>query len=140
VEVTRVFLDTSAYSFLTRGHIGVRDILRSSEAVFVSPVVIGEVLCGARNTGKPGKYEEDLAGFLASPRTTVLGIDAETARCYAVIVSGLRKAGQPVPVNDAWIAASAMQHGLPILTADAHFRRIPQIMVEMFSPRGDAKS
>jgi tRNA(fMet)-specific endonuclease VapC len=135
VEVTRVLLDTSAYSFLIRGHAGVLEILRASEAVFVTPVVIGEVLCGARSTGTPGKYEEDLAGFLASPRTTVLGIDADTARCYAAIVSGLRKVGQPIPVNDAWIAASAMQHGLPILTSDAHFKRIPQIMVETFSPR-----
>jgi len=133
--VTRVLLDTSAYSFLVRGHSGVRDILRSVEAIFVSPVVIGEVLCGARNTGKPRKYEEDLASFLGSPRLTVLGIDAETARCYAAIVSGLRKVGKPVPVNDAWIAASAMQYGLPILTADAHYRRIPQVIVEMFSPR-----
>jgi tRNA(fMet)-specific endonuclease VapC len=135
VEVTRVLLDTSAYSFLVRGHAGVLEILRSAEAVFVSPVVVGEVLCGARTTGRPQKYEGDLAGFLASPRTTVLGIDADTARCYAAIVSRLRKVGEPIPANDAWIAASAMQHGLPILTSDAHFKRIPQVMVEMFSPR-----
>ncbi|MEK7767088.1 MAG: type II toxin-antitoxin system VapC family toxin [bacterium] len=133
--MTRLLIDTSAYSFLLKGHSGVRDILQTIEAVFVSPVLIGEVLSGAKHTDKSHKYEDDLRRFLSSPRITVADIDAETARCYAAIISGLRKAGEPVPVNDAWIAASAMQHGLPVLTSDAHFERIPQIRVEMFSPR-----
>ena len=36
--------------------------------------------------------------------------------------------------NDIWIAASAMQHGLPILTSDRDFQKIPQIIVHHFLP------
>jgi tRNA(fMet)-specific endonuclease VapC len=56
-------------------------------------------------------------------------IGEETALRYAEIVGFLRSAGTPVPSNDIWIAAGAMQHGLGVLTTDAHYRRIPQVLV-----------
>lgn len=60
-------------------------------------------------------------------------MDVETLERYAVIHVALKKAGTPVAVNDLWIAASAMQHGLPVLTSDRDFQKIPQIMVRHFS-------
>jgi predicted nucleic acid-binding protein len=35
-----------------------------------------------------------------------------------------------IPTNDLWIAASAMQHGLKVLTADAHFLKVQQVITE----------
>ena len=60
----------------------------------------------------------------------VVAIDEETAGRYAAIVTGLRNAGTPIPTNDIWIAATAMQHGLEVLTADARFGKVPQIVVK----------
>jgi tRNA(fMet)-specific endonuclease VapC len=33
----------------------------------------------------------------------------------------LKQAGHPVPANDAWIAALALEHRLPVLSRDRHF-------------------
>jgi tRNA(fMet)-specific endonuclease VapC len=64
-----------------------------------------------------------------------LRIDEETAERYAEILAGLRVAGTPLPINDIWIAASAMQYGLLVLTTGAHFRLIPQILVDCYEVR-----
>ena len=56
-------------------------------------------------------------------------MDEETAERYAVILNGLWTIGRPIPTNDLWIAASAMQYGLTILTTDAHFTHIAQVLV-----------
>ena len=69
--------------------------------------------------------------FLASDRVVVLPVDAETSERYAAILSSLRTAGTPVPTNDVWIAATAMQHGLSVVTTDRHFANIPQILCEV---------
>ena len=70
-----------------------------------------------------------LKQFLASPRVRVVDMDEETAERYAVILNSLWKIGRPIPTNDLWIAASAMQYGLTILTTDAHFNHVAQVLV-----------
>jgi predicted nucleic acid-binding protein len=73
-----------------------------------------------------------LKDFLSSPRVIVAEIDEETSERYAVIVQSLRMKGTPIPTNDLWIAASAMQHGLKVLTTDKHYLKAPQIITEYF--------
>jgi predicted nucleic acid-binding protein len=70
--------------------------------------------------------------FLSSARVQTLVIDEETAERYGAIVSYLRRKGTPIPTNDLWIAASAMQHGLKILTTDKHYAEIPQVITEYY--------
>jgi predicted nucleic acid-binding protein len=60
-------------------------------------------------------------------RSTVLGIDTDTAHHYAEIRLDLKKFGRPVPPNDAWIAALARQHGFPVTSRDRHFDSIPGV-------------
>lgn len=124
--MTRLLLDTSALSALFLGRAEVVEAVREAGEIAVNPVVVGEVLAGWRKTG--GRYERDLRDFLDGPRVRVVDITEATGQRYAVIVESLRKAGTPVPTNDVWIAASAMEHGLTVLTADRHFGRIREIL------------
>lgn len=126
----RVLADTSAYSAFLRGHSAVGTALREADEIRVTPVVLGELLAGYRRGNRRRANESDLRRFLESPRVGVVGIDEETAEAYATIVTFLRTAGAMMPTNDLWIAASAMQHGLMVLTTDADFLRIPQILVD----------
>ena len=127
--MNRVLLDTSAYSALMRGDERVLQVLREAEEVCVTPVILGELMAGFLAGGKRKANETLLKEFLDSPRARVLPLDEGTSERYAVIVQSLRKAGTPIPTNDLWIAASAMQHGLKVLTTDAHFRKVQQIVL-----------
>lgn len=128
-----VVLDTAAYIVFTRGHPAeVRFIVEGADVVGMSPVLVGELLAGFR---KGARYEANvrvLRDFLDEPRVRILPVDLDTADRYAVIKDSLRRAGTPIPVNDIWLAATAMQHGYPLLTGDAHFQKVQQILVEWF--------
>ena len=123
-------LDTSAYSAFMRGHDDIRTILQEAEEITLTPVVLGELHAGFARGRHRRKNERELRLFLSSPRVHVVNIDDETAERYAVILNGLRTAGTPIPTNDIWIAASAMQHGVTIVTTDEHFERVVQVIVE----------
>lgn len=130
----RLLLDTSAYSAFMRGHPEVKLALQRADSIFLNPVVLGELhsgfLCGTRLR----RNQEELGRLLASPRVGILEITKETAIRYAFILTTLRRAGTPVPTNDLWIAATAMEHGLSVLTLAAHYLRIPQVMVVPLEP------
>lgn len=131
MALTALLLDTSAYSAVKRGHPGAVAAVRRADRLILTPVVLGELHAGFRLGRQRTRNEAELEVFLSSPRVTVVDVDRETARRYAVIYQGLREAGTPIPTNDIWIAASAMQHGCAVVTADRHFANVPQILVEM---------
>ena len=126
----RILLDTSAYSAFMRGSEATGAAVREADEIHVTPVVLGELRAGFMGGRQRKKNESELGDFMESPRVVVDDIDEETASRYAEIVESLRAAGRPVPANDAWIAASAMQHGLVVVTSDPHFGWIPQILSE----------
>jgi tRNA(fMet)-specific endonuclease VapC len=130
----RILLDTSAYSAFFRGHAGVVQEVRTAGEILFSPVVLGELHAGFRRGTHRQRNEHELEAFLTSPRVNTLVIDSETALRYAEIVTFLRRSGTPIPTDDVWIAASAMQSGATLLTTDAHFDRIPQVLVGFHSP------
>jgi predicted nucleic acid-binding protein len=136
VVLNRILLDTSAYSAAAQGHPGLKDVLRFSEAVVVNPVVLGELASGFLGGSRATENRRLLERFLASARVQVAVIDRETAERYAVIQSWLRRHGKPIPSNDIWIAATAMQHGLQLVTTDDHFAQLPQIVVDLYPVQG----
>ena len=125
-----VLLDTSAYSALQRGHQHVLDVLRRSETVAVSSVVLGELYSGFRAGNRWAENTAQLAQFLSKPSVRVLNVTEETALRYAEVDVYLRKKGRPIPRNDVWIAAVALEHGLQLLTLDDHFREIPLLLIQ----------
>lgn len=127
----RYLLDTSAYVAAMRGHAAIQEALRYADEIVVSPVMLGELGAGFMKGSARKKNADTLSRFLDSPRVRAVVIDDATAEMYAVIYDALRRAGTPVPGNDLWLAASAMQHGLKILTTDGHFERIVQILAEI---------
>jgi predicted nucleic acid-binding protein len=62
----------------------------------------------------------------------IVEVDEETSERYAAIVGYFRIRGTPIPTNDVWIAASAMQQGLKVLTTDRHYLGVPQITTEYY--------
>jgi tRNA(fMet)-specific endonuclease VapC len=131
--MSRILLDTSAYSAFMRGDDFVVTALQRAEQIYLNPIVLGEMRAGFRKGSKRRQNEEELRRFLDSPRVELLDIDDETAERYALIVDTLRRAGTPVASHDLWIAATAMQYGLRLLTLDTDFLKIPQIVVDLKS-------
>ena len=132
--MSRIFLDTSAYSAFRRGHLQLQHRVREASEILLNPVVLGELRVGFL---KGTRLAENLAGlkqFLASPRVELVPVDEATAERYALILDSLRRSGTPIPINDIWIAASAMQHGSILLTTDPHFRSVAQIVSEVLEP------
>ncbi len=126
----RLLLDTSAYSVFKRGHSGAAEALRGATFIGLTAVVLGELLSGFSLGRKEARNRQELLEFLASPRVNILPMGLETGERFALIYRLLRESGTPVPTNDLWIAASAMEHGLRVLTADAHYKRIPVVVSE----------
>jgi tRNA(fMet)-specific endonuclease VapC len=132
--MSRVAIDTSAYSALFRKHPGIVEAMRQTEVVLLSPVVIGELRAGFRRGLREDFNETRLAEFRSIHRVRVPEIDEETADYYAEIRQYLKRAGTPLPTNDIWIAATAMQHGCRVLTTDRHFLLAPQVITDYFEP------
>ena len=125
-----VLLDTSAYSALYRGHEPTLDVLRRSKTVALPAIVLGELYSGFRAGNRWAENTAQLAQFLSKPSVRVLNVTEETALRYAEVDVFLRKKGRPIPRNDVWIAAVALEHGLQLLTLDIHFREIPLLLIQ----------
>jgi predicted nucleic acid-binding protein len=72
-----------------------------------------------------------LAAFLDAPRVEILPVTEETAEYYAIVYKDLRAKGRPIPTNDLWIAAAAMEHGLALVSRDRHFGEVEGLRVGM---------
>jgi tRNA(fMet)-specific endonuclease VapC len=132
--VRRIFFDTSAYSAFKRNHQRLRYRIQEATQILLNPVVLGELRAGFLNGTRLRENLAELGQFLDSPRVAVVPVDEETSERYAAIFDPLRQAGTPIPTNDIWIAASAMQCSSALLTTDPHFRLVTQVEVEIFEP------
>jgi tRNA(fMet)-specific endonuclease VapC len=120
----RLVLDTTAYSHLRRGHEQVLDLIAHAEVIIVPMTVLGE-LEGAFHVGsRTSENRRVLTSFLAEPTVTTAPTTASVARRYGRIYAQLRRVGQPIPTNDMWIAAAALDTGGCLLTFDRHFDHV----------------
>lgn len=119
-----VVLDTNAYTKLKRGHEGVARRVRNAEGVLFSVIVVGELLHGFRFGTRTEQNIEELEAFLGSPRVTLVPVTWTTADRFGRIAASLRAKGRPIPTNDIWIAAHAMETGAELLSFDRHFDHV----------------
>jgi predicted nucleic acid-binding protein len=103
-------------------------LIESAQEVFLPFAVLGELRAGFVGGTKAKENEAWLARFLKKPGVFALFADADTAVHYASIKVQMHRRGMPIPINDLWIAALSVQHGLRLCTRDRHFEQIPQLM------------
>jgi tRNA(fMet)-specific endonuclease VapC len=120
-----ILIDTNAYVALKRGDVETMAILRESSTIAINAIVLGELQAGFRLGVKEEINRRELARFLDMPGVVVLPLDLGTADAYAAVYAALKQAATPIPTNDMWIAASALQHDMAVFSFDKHFRNVP---------------
>jgi predicted nucleic acid-binding protein len=124
----RVALDTNRLTDLLRGDRELAKRLGTAEEVWIPLFVLGEMKAGFYGGRERVRNEALLQKLLAKTTVNVLLPGAETAEQYGRLFVQLKRAGTPVPNNDLWIAALALEHNLVLVTRDHHFERIPQLL------------
>ena len=122
-------IDTNIYSHAMRADSAVVSLLRRASRIVLSSISIGELLSGFKGGTQERKNREELAEFLDTRRVSICGVSEDTAEFYAEILNGLRNAGTPIPTNDIWIAAQAMEHGLRLVSIDRHFASVAGLLL-----------
>lgn len=121
-------LDTNVVIDLFREDEATVSKVKAISKVYLPVIVLGELLYGAKISDRV-HYQTAKVNSLAQ-KTQLLDCDKETASFYSSVKAQLKKAGTPIPENDIWIAALAMQHELPLITNDRHFDKIQAIQKE----------
>ena len=125
--------DTNAIITLFKGNRLVANMLDVDKTVVVPAIVCGEFEAGVQ--GKTRRARAAMAAFnglLGLDHVSVLPVTRRTGRIYAQLFAGLKQAGRPIPTNDIWIAASALECGGVLLTNDHHFQDIPNLQTVAF--------
>ena len=118
-------LDTNIIIALFAGESLIKNNFEQAKEIFIPSITIGELFYGARKSGRTEANLARVDELIAN--SAVLGCDAETARKYGEVKNQLRLKGRPLPENDIWIAAIALQHHLVLVTRDAHFNEVESL-------------
>ena len=125
----RFLLDSNAIIDHIGGVRRLPDAVAKSEAMLVSQIAVAEVKAGFDDTRRGRRDRDALSDFLRLPNVVEITITSATTDLYAKVFRALRAAGTPIPVNDIWIAASALVLNVPLCTFDQHFRNVPLLEV-----------
>lgn len=124
-------IDTCAYSRLMRGDSALQACLEETDMLFVPVIVLGELYAGFEAGTRMADNEKRLTFFLDLPGVRIQEVTQDIARRYALLVNDLRRKGTPIPTNDIWIAAMALELGARLVTYDDHFKSIPGLIVDI---------
>ena len=128
----KLIVDTSAYTAFKRNHQRVVEALLQGDQVLISPIVLGELYFGFRRGSHLQKNVAELSSFLECTPVQVIPINGITADRYSRVVLELKRQGTPIPTNDIWLAAQALEHGAELLTLDRHFEYVPGLVRTVF--------
>lgn len=124
----KYLLDTNIVIALFSEEITVQEKARNAAVVALAPPIIGELCYGAQKSDKVSENLHRINRFVQ--QNAFFPCDLETAQLYGTIRDQLRRKGRPIPDNDIWIAAVAMQRGLILVTRDAHFDEVESLQTE----------
>lgn len=124
-----ILIDTNAYAAFKRGDEAIIEIIQHAEQIGMSPIVLGELLGGFDYGSKSKQNRKELHQFLESSRIKIYPVTIDTASFYSQVYFSLKRKGQPIPTNDMWIAAQALENGCIVCTYDKHFSAIDGLIV-----------
>jgi len=124
----KALIDTNIYSAFKRNNTNIIQIFQHLDFIGVNVTVLGELYAGFKGSQREENNRRGLENFMNMPRVHFINTDRDTADFYAQIFDGLKRKGTPIPANDIWIAACAMQNGLGILSFDKHFSHIDGLL------------
>jgi tRNA(fMet)-specific endonuclease VapC len=121
-------LDTNAAISLLAKKQELTEFISSADGIYISSVVLGELYYGAEKSARileNVKRVDELAA-----QYPVLNCDARTASIFGRLRRVLERKGRPNQANDIWIAATALQYSLTLLTRDADFNHVDNLTVQ----------
>jgi tRNA(fMet)-specific endonuclease VapC len=121
----RLLIDTNRYTDMDDGVPEVVRRFESADELWLPLIVLGELFAGFELGDRKDQNEKQLRDFFEQLPVGVLLPNEDTARRYGEVFRILRMRGTPIPTNDMWIAARAIQHDLILDTRDQHFRHVP---------------
>lgn len=122
-----ILLDSSVIIAHFRGKLDLFQLVRPEEPLFMPLTALGELLKGATRSAAPEKNRALIAALLQV--VAVVNPDTATAESYAQTAAALEAKGRPIPENDIWIAAAALELDMPLAARDAHFDEIEGLTV-----------
>lgn len=125
----KALIDTNVYSAFKRNDPEIVSIFQHLDFIGINITVLGELYAGFAGSKKEKTNRIDLENFINSPRVHFVNNNMETADFYAQIFNTLKIKGSPIPTNDIWIASSALQNGLALLTLDKHFQHVEGLIL-----------
>ena len=120
-----ILLDTNAYAKYRRGDAEVFSYIVDSDVIYLSTIVVGELFAGFHGGTRFRDNKEELERFMKKSTVKLLPVGMETAEIFGEIKSDLKRIGLPIPINDVWVAAHAIETGSKLITYDEHFKKIP---------------
>ena len=124
----KYLLDTNIIIALFARDDAVINWLQNTGEVFVPSVALGELYYGAKKSAQSTENIARIDDFAIN--NAILNCDIETARRYGEVKYVLQLQGRPIPENDVWIAALAVQHDLILASRDKHFEDVNIIKLE----------
>ena len=120
----KVLIDTNVYINALSGHSGAQQLLVENDEILVPFVMLGELEYGYRNGSKYTENKKNIEYFLKAGNVYTVFSTIQTTEIYGRIKNQLRKNGTPIPENDVWIAALAIESASTLATFDAHFKPV----------------
>jgi len=124
-------LDTNIVVDIFRGNIKTMEKLPFFDEFVISAVVFGELVYGAENSQKKEKHFKQIIDF--SNISNLIAVSEQTAIAYGKVKAQLKKAGKPIPENDVWIAAHAIETNSVLVTKDQHFSVVSGLNLHLIS-------
>ncbi|HUB37921.1 MAG TPA: type II toxin-antitoxin system VapC family toxin [Streptosporangiaceae bacterium] len=127
VTPRRALADTSIFAGLEAQRFEVEQI--DDFEWGISTITLGELRLGVLQARDPLAASRRLSTYQLAQRFEALPVDTPVSDAWALLVSKLRAAGRKAPVNDSWIAATAIAHRIPVVTQDNDYDDMPDLQV-----------